>query len=194
MHRCFNRRGDSLGGAASRPLPGDEVRPGFNRRGDSLGGAAWKRSSATWRSPCFNRRGDSLGGAASDKEYSDAYQEFVSIAGAILWGVLRKPALKSVLDNWAVSIAGAILWGVLLEDKSSGTSALQFQSQGRFFGGCCVISGPYLARHCPRFNRRGDSLGGAARLHRAHHSQPTQVSIAGAILWGVLPRCLNLNN
>ena len=87
----------------------------------------------------------------------------------------------------------------------------QFQSQGRFFGGCCVerlqhgvvllgvsIAGAILwgvlpavplrgQCHLSGFNRRGDSLGGAAR--RLGHLDVgfAKVSIAGAILWGVLP-------
>ena len=37
-----------------------------------------------------------------------------------------------------VSIAGAILWGVLLEADAHGRNIdAMFQSQGRFFGGCC---------------------------------------------------------
>ena len=61
----------------------------------------------------------------------------VSIAGAILWGVLLGRALSLDRQN-QVSIAGAILWGVLPRDER----------------------GPDPARLC--FNRRGDSLGGAA--------------------------------
>ena len=36
----------------------------FNRRGDSLGGAAPNRRESMPHPNCFNRRGDSLGGAA----------------------------------------------------------------------------------------------------------------------------------
>ena len=61
-----------------------------------------------------------------------------------------------------VSIAGAILWGVLRAVQlAHGTAA-------------------------DRFNRRGDSLGGAALNFTAHVLHMVSVSIAGAILWGVL--------
>ena len=87
-----------------------------------------------------------------------------------------------------------------------------FQSQGRFFGGCCFghlwlfvghcdvsIAGAILWGVLPGgwgvgevfpecFNRRGDSLGGAARVALHWYLSTDAVSIAGAILWGVLPR------
>ena len=59
----------------------------------------------------FNRRGDSLGGAAKSSA-RHAARSSVSIAGAILWGVLHNELIKS-FDVQFVSIAGAILWGVL---------------------------------------------------------------------------------
>ena len=64
--------------------------------------------------------------------------------------------------NGIVSIAGAILWGVLLTIDPTPGAIGTFQSQGRFFGGCCARS---IAPTPPgrfSFNRRGDSLGGAA--------------------------------
>ena len=62
----------------------------------------------------------------------------VSIAGAILWGVL--PSLFSpAWSGWVVSIAGAILWGVLLITTEGAMFNQKFQSQGRFFGGCCCL-------------------------------------------------------
>ena len=39
--RCFNRRGDSLGGAAKVTSVWQLDEFSFNRRGDSLGGAAY---------------------------------------------------------------------------------------------------------------------------------------------------------
>ena len=85
----------------------------------------------------------------------------VSIAGAILWGVL--PTYKCSLGGRdEVSIAGAILWGVLpiaLADTPVGVLG---------------------------FNRRGDSLGGAASGSRRCCPCCRCVSIAGAMLWGVL--------
>ena len=38
-----------------------------------------------------------------------------------------------------VSIAGAILWGVLRTIIHPNPVGGLFQSQGRFFGGCCVV-------------------------------------------------------
>ena len=84
----------------------------FNRRGDSLGGAALDANKRMILFACFNRRGDSLGGAAS----------------------LANPSISF----WVVSIAGAILWGVLLKKSGDAIDSLLFQSQGRFFGGCCL--------------------------------------------------------
>ena len=86
----------------------------------------------------------------------------------------------------AVSIAGAILWGVLRTIWRRKFWLLPFQSQGRFFGGCCeefkLLIGEALG-----FNRRGDSLGGAAQYLMVETAfSHAEVSIAGAILWGVL--------
>ena len=60
----------------------------------------------------FNRRGDSLGGAAHQLGLYGR-RLTVSIAGAILWGVLHALAAVPVSFDFDVSIAGAILWGVL---------------------------------------------------------------------------------
>ena len=109
----------------------------------------------------FNRRGDSLGGAAFRVDLgNDA--SLVSIAGAILWGVL--PDTRSPRPGyWGVSIAGAILWGVL----PNPTVAL-------FANGFVSIAGAILW--------------GVLLRRPVHLSVPNlRVSIAGAILWGVLP-------
>ena len=156
----FNRRGDSLGGAANATnsfleyltvsiagailwgvLPRNQAAPDFphfcfNRRGDSLGGAALAPSCRQFRRLRFNRRGDSLGGAARIFDPNHLTQA-VSIAGAILWGVLQAAA-DDEANSIDVSIAGAILWGVL--------PGKMLRAVG------CRLS----------FNRRGDSLGGAA--------------------------------
>ncbi len=63
----------------------------------------------------------------------------VSIAEAILWGEQRHKGTDRPLGRLAVSIAEAILWG----EQPSGHSI-------------------FLCIFC-RFNRRGDSLGGATR-------------------------------
>ena len=116
----------------------------------------------------------------------------VSIAGAILWGVLR-PILARHYPEVPVSIAGAILWGVLRNpareihrgfvcfnrrgDSLGGAAwlsvsrlpgLLRFQSQGRFFGGCCPV------------------ITTASEVYQI-------VSIAGAILWGVLHKLRRAN-
>ena len=109
---------------------------------------------------CFNRRGDSLGGAARGG-VGRCYNSGVSIAGAILWGVLHAiPTGKHL--NRLVSIAGAILWGVLPNFPQP-----ELDESGSF-------------------NRRGDSLGGAAGVNGNGRAPRSTVSIAGAILWGVL--------
>ena len=89
----------------------------------------------------FNRRGDSLGGAADDDVVFHMNSP-VSIAGAILWGVLPHVRFGHTAVT-LVSIAGAILWGVLHQRGRRGREAdCQFQSQGRFFGGCCSGNRP----------------------------------------------------
>ena len=181
----FNRRGDSLGGAAWLRYPagplmlvsiagailwgvlhGDRVPlPAptgcFNRRGDSLGGAARRGVLRRVGNGGFNRRGDSLGGAALVTNDVMPNWWGVSIAGAILWGVLlgASPLGSSTISRFnrrgdslggaagaaavlltcraGVSIAGAILWGVLPPEAWRRPPTAQFQSQGRFFGGCC---------------------------------------------------------
>ena len=45
--------------------------------------------------------------------FLDYLESVVSIAGAILWGVLRQGQTISRYSEGSVSIAGAILWGVL---------------------------------------------------------------------------------
>ena len=161
MVNCFNRRGDSLGGAApDQPggRPGDEL--GFNRRGDSLGGAAQTSPLHPCHHSRFNRRGDSLGGAALARRVQTT-GTFVSIAGAILWGVLRKitPFFRMVMVLFQSQ--GRFFGGCCVATLSAQRVELLFQSQGRFFGGCCG--------------------NGTKALWLA-----TEVSIAGAILWGVL--------
>ena len=66
---------------------GTQARAGFNRRGDSLGGAAKESRATKGIDSRFNRRGDSLGGAALQVRPMPGNKK-VSIAGAILWGVL----------------------------------------------------------------------------------------------------------
>ena len=68
----------------------------------------------------------------------EAQRSMVSIAGAILWGVLPIVAAEA-LGYLKVSIAGAILWGVLRPVSAASAAGKQFQSQGRFFGGCCAV-------------------------------------------------------
>ena len=59
-----------------------------------------------------------------------------------------------------VSIAGAILWGVLRVLYCSWwTRAGRFQSQGRFFGGCCLIIG-LIALMMLMFQSQGRFFGG----------------------------------
>ena len=83
----------------------------------------------------------------------------VSIAGAILWGVLLFIGFQFFV--WLrVSIAGAILWGVLPGRRTrQGCQIAQFQSQGRFFGGCCS-DGCVVPTGAYRFQSQGRFFGG----------------------------------
>ena len=132
----------------------------------------------------FNRRGDSLGGAAWGQD-SYLVCPAVSIAGAILWGVLPElcslhtPFFKS-FNRRGDSLGGAAVCHFYKENERNGFNRRgdslggaaftlhfypplksRFQSQGRFFGGCCTSAVIVLRHLCT-------------------------VSIAGAILWGVL--------
>ncbi len=155
---CFNRRGDSLGGATYTRTANGRLLKCFNRRGDSLGGATgWLPPGARNLETSFNRRGDSLGGATT---WSGGIMtpRPVSIAEAILWGE-QPPICSRYRTASAVSIAEAILWG---EQRARGERILWER------GG---------------FNRRGDSLGGATAHPLLRHKK-LHVSIAEAILWG----------
>ena len=58
-----------------------------------------------------------MGGAAGLAFLAMAGFDVVSIAGAILWGVLRMMLFLDYLES-VVSIAGAILWGVLRQGQT----------------------------------------------------------------------------
>ena len=113
----------------------------------------------------FNRRGDSLGGAASLADYFKRHLDAVSIAGAILWGVLPNyTGYKYAVA--VVSIAGAILWGVLhMPLKRCPICSLCFNRRGDSLGGAAT-KGTIIVFCGKGFNRRGDSLGGAANQPR----------------------------
>ena len=86
-----------------------------------------------------------------------------------------------------VSIAGAILWGVLPDlPKLRPRPQRQFQSQGRFFGGCCAKA-LYQVILTSYVSIAGAILWGVLRkgILQELYCQ-WEVSIAGAILWGVL--------
>ena len=108
----------------------------------------------------------------------------VSIAGAIVWGVLRVVIMDDV-QGFLVSIAGAILWGVLHDETAEETAIKTgFNRRGDSLGGAARKNGIKMMM-TTGFNRRGDSLGGAAERLRGV-GRDRRVSIAGAILWGVL--------
>ena len=159
--------------------------------------------------PGFNRRGDSLGGAAP--EGMGVIQiTMVSIAGAILWGVLQEDVAGCRCRSNGFNRRGDSLGGAAGTTPLVATLMGLFQSQGRFFGGCCPYGPPIINHRYVCFNRRGDSLGGAALCNRPGPRYPGlfqsqgrffggcciddfvdqlysfEVSIAGAILWGVL--------
>ena len=60
----------------------------------------------------FQSQGRFFGGCCWERAVSGTGFMDVSIAGAILWGVLLAPTMMASPFHW-VSIAGAILWGVL---------------------------------------------------------------------------------
>ncbi len=62
-----------------------------------------------------------------------------------------------------------------------------FQSQRRFFGGSNEALDLLENDYETRFNRRGDSLGGATPGLKHAASYGAKVSIAEAILWGEQP-------
>ena len=160
-YSCFNRRGDSLGGAApARPARARSRLP-VSIAGAILWGVLLGEQAKTLEALKFQSQGRFFGGCCSLDEGYPSEDALVSIAGAILWGVLPL-VTNSGNKSSSVSIAGAILWGVLLACRRLLLLVWRFQSQGRFFGGCCPT---------PPTRRSGDGA----------------VSIAGAILWGVLP-------
>ena len=133
---CFNRRGDSLGGAAPLPSPPLHQSSGFNRRGDSLGGAAHLPRGGLLLVAGFNRRGDSLGGAAPSSVTIISHPKWFQSQGRFFGGCCSERVYHCEACG-LVSIAGAILWGVLPNFLEKLVCHFQFQSQGRFFGGCC---------------------------------------------------------
>ena len=130
---CFNRRGDSLGGATQIKDRVAEL-----KRVSIAGAILWGEQQAK---DCYviEQEHVSIAGAIlwGEQPHSPSPPNaplWVSIAGAILWGEQR--GLFPVwMQTWDVSIAGAILWG-----EQPGVSVLLpligwFQSQGRFSGG-----------------------------------------------------------
>ena len=117
------------------------------------------RLAVTWLAG-FNRRGDSLGGAAPSSQ-PDQRCRNVSIAGAILWGVLRELYVICCYCD-RVSIAGAILWGVLLGSKRLNPCVGIVSIAGAILWGVLPRPLTLLVHSRSSFNRRGDSLGGAA--------------------------------
>ena len=61
----------------------------FNRRGDSLGGAAAVTSLGCGKPLVFQSQGRFFGGCCLELLPEQRVFSLVSIAGAILWGVLR---------------------------------------------------------------------------------------------------------
>ena len=133
----------------------------------------------------FNRRGDSLGGAAlSIGDWGTARRKFQS-QGRFFGGCCEHNGL-TLVNAVLVSIAGAILWGVLLPQPLFCHCCLGgFNRRGDSLGGAAYERARQDAIQDAGFNRRGDSLGGAA-LPLPYSDLFPHVSIAGAILWGVL--------
>ena len=128
-----------MGGAALKKENREYLMKSFNRRGDSLGGAALKKENREYLMKSFNRRGDSLGGAARSS--------------------LLKVILRFCFNRRGDSLGGAAIFFAYIFQ-----AIIRFQSQGRFFGGCCGVNDTGTLEEMLGFNRRGDSLGGAAPI------------------------------
>ena len=125
-----------------------------------MGGAATRPSPKPPRTWSFQSQGRFFGGCCIVANEPGRIKVIVSIAGAILWGVLPDGVLRIGALN-RVSIAGAILWGVLLLDAGYPSEDALVSIAGAILWGVL---------------RKG------TLLKRDIHF----VSIAGAILWGVL--------
>ena len=141
---------------------------------------------------------------------ADVRAGLVSIAGAILWGVLHQLYCTCFAHGFCFNRRGDSLGGAALKCLAFFFIWYQFQSQGRFFGGCCAapidfahsearvsIAGAILWGVLPTgsrwsvyqylpFQSQGRFFGGCCINFTAHVLHMVSVSIAGAILWGVL--------
>ena len=68
-HVKFQSQGRFSGGSNKVKPQARNAEPCFNRRGDSLGGATFRVTTNKSSRISFNRRGDSLGGATSEKKH-----------------------------------------------------------------------------------------------------------------------------
>ena len=132
----------------------------------------------------FNRRGDSLGGAAHSPKLAGRRPSLFQSQGRFFGGCCRGNAEKRGI-NAEFQSQGRFFGGCCCPLKALPSAMMSFQSQGRFFGGCCAealtdeVSG-FL------FQSQGRFFGGCCAYAGRRDGKSDVVSIAGAILWGVL--------
>ena len=197
-----------MGGAALEPAHRAWLELQFQSQGRFFGGCCIAQANQIGVVACFNRRGDSLGGAADPQVALNHLESFqVSIAGAILWGVLRDSIAKTQAAFCQFQSQGRFFGGCCMTETAVSRPGNQFQSQGRFFGGCCQFrevrlvlvmqfqsQGRFFGGCCePKllnvpqdqgFNRRGDSLGGAASTRRTGAIWPCKFQSQGRFFGG----------
>ena len=153
----------------------------FNRRGDSLGGATPPWLALGRQSYMFQSQRRFFGGSNINDVTICRLMSVVSIAEAILWGEQHINATVQSVQS-GVSIAEAILWGeqrtcfglrVILVAVSI-AEAILWGEQPRSITNPQVVPGS--------FNRRGDSLGGATTPEAALIKSTVTVSTAETFL------------
>ncbi len=163
---CFNRRGDSLGGATRlRAIFPWHLEAGFQSQGRFFEGS--NRLPRPWK-PVHPERFQSQGrffGGSNTISAGGSLLDDVSIAGAILWGEQPLTSAEMLPRSVSFNRRGDSLG----EQRRTNPAAIisvnkVFQSQGRFFGGSNELLKSKLRRMAMQF-----------------------VSIAGAILWGEQP-------
>ena len=164
----------------------------FESQGRFVGGGCGAAATADVAGVHVSIAGAILWGVLLTTKPHSPIQAYVSIAGAILWGVLPPHSPRCIAAP-GVSIAGAILWGVLHPLLEVNHDRCIVSIAGAILWGVLHILLPpeLIAIVC--FNRRGDSLGGAAGAAHLSAAPGASVSIAGAILWGVLPKTQSIN-
>ena len=154
----FQSQGRFFGGCCRGGPLSVLLRCRFQSQGRFFGGCCFITLLKTHGHRKFQSQGRFFGGCCAHAHHWACQKFSVSIAGAILWGVLL-PGVQVAGAVDGVSIAGAILWGVLPARHGRLPFPCWFQSQGRFFGGCC-LSSMAVRRWIGRFQSQGRFFGG----------------------------------